>query len=267
VSEILENQTAAQPEVSMRENTLAAILNTGGTAYGGWCSAGSPVIAELIAHQNFDYMVLDVQHGLFDYASVVSAVQAIDATGKSTIIRVPSGDPGFIGKVLDGGAHGVIVPMIESEDAARRAVEACTFPPGGTRSFGPIRASLSFGRDPNVLGTSVSCIVMVETKAGVDNIDAIVGVPGVAGVLIGPGDLAVSLGLAPSFTFHEGAHEEAIQHVLSRCKQANVPVGVNCSDASSARQRASMGFRFVGIGSDLQWVVEQAKAGADGIRE
>src|SRR5260370_11964124 len=118
-------------------------------------------------------------------------------TGWGIIVRMPSRDAAAAGGMLDAGAHGVIFPMVETADDAREAVEACRIFPDGRRSFGPVRASQSFGRDPVAVSEGVSCIAMIETAVGVENIEAIAAVPGVDCIYIGPRHLPITLALPP----------------------------------------------------------------------
>src|SRR6202011_4613681 len=135
--------------------------------FGGWCSSGSPFAAEVIALQGFDWVGLDGQHGLWSYESLLSSMMALARTGCGIVVRMPSRDAAAAGRLLDAGAHGIIFPMVETAAHAREAVDACRIFPGGRRSFGPLRASQSFGRDPVAVGEGVTCIVMVETALGV----------------------------------------------------------------------------------------------------
>jgi 4-hydroxy-2-oxoheptanedioate aldolase len=163
---------------------------------------------------------VDQQHGVVDYASMVPMLQAIGAAGAAPITRVLSNDPYRIMKALDAGALGVIVPLVNDAGEAANAVAACRYPPHGIRSYGPIRASSVIGsRDPEDLAGEVLCIVMVETREGLENVEEIAATPGIDGIYIGPADLALSLGLPPSTSVTQDAHIEAVRRIREACRK------------------------------------------------
>jgi 4-hydroxy-2-oxoheptanedioate aldolase len=232
----------------------------GKPTFGGWCSSGSAFTAEVVAAEGFDFVGLDVQHGLYGYESVLSAIRAVNTTPAAPIVRVPSLDGAFAGKILDAGAQGVIFPVVETADDAAAAVKACRYHPQGTRSFGPVRAGLLFGRDPEVLARRAVCIVMIETARAVDNVDEIVSVEGVDAVFIGPADLAITYGMAPAGAPVPGVHADAIEAVRQAATAAGVAVGLNCPNAESALKLAAAGYAFLPIGIDTHWVASSARA-------
>ncbi len=228
--------------------------------FGGWCTSGSAFTAEIMAVVGFDFVALDVQHGLYGYESALSAIRAVNTTPVPAIVRVPSHDPAFAGKLLDAGAHGIIFPMIETADDAERAVGACRYHPRGTRSFGPARAGLRFGRDPDVLGSLALCIVMIESGRAVDNLDQILSVDGIDGVFIGPADLAITYGMAPATGPVAGIHADAIERVRRVSREAGLGVGFPCLTAEYATEMATAGYTLLPIGADTQWVTQTARA-------
>jgi 4-hydroxy-2-oxoheptanedioate aldolase len=245
---------------------LKQMWAAGKPAFGGWCSSGSAFTPEVMAAEGFDFVGLDVQHGLYGYESVVSAIRAVNTTSAASIVRVPSLDPAFAGKVLDAGAHGVIFPVVETADDAAAGVKACRYYPQGVRSFGPVRAGFLFGRDPEVLAELAVCIVMVETAQAVDNIDEIVSVEGVDAVFIGPADLAITFGMAPAAAPVPGVHADAIEAVRQAAGAAGLAVGISCPNAESALKLAAAGYRFLPIGIDTHWVASTARAALAAVR-
>jgi 4-hydroxy-2-oxoheptanedioate aldolase len=241
-------------------NTLKQRWRRGEGAYGGWCSAGSPFIAELIALQGFHFVGLDAQHGLFGYDSILTTLMALGRTGSTPIVRMPSGDPAAAGKILDAGAHGVIFPMIETVDDAAAAVAACRIHPSGRRSFGPMRAAQSFGRDPRDVSDGAACILMIETMRGVENAERIAAVESVDCIYIGPGDLAITLGLPPGLEPIAGTHADAVDHVRDSAVANQLAVGMPCADSEAALRLAARGFNFIPVGSDTWWLMAQAKS-------
>jgi 4-hydroxy-2-oxoheptanedioate aldolase len=234
--------------------------------FGGWCSAGSPFVSEVIGLQGFDWVGLDGQHGLWSYDSLLMSMMALSRTGTGIIVRLPSRDAADAGRVLDAGAHGVIFPLTETADDAREAVEACRIFPKGRRSFGPVRASQTFGRDPAVVSESVSCIVMIESAAGVENAEAIAAVPGVDCIYIGPGDLAITMGLPPGNDPVPGPHADGIEHVLKAATGRGVAVGMPSTTAAGALALAERGFSLLAVGADTWWITNAAKSEAEALR-
>lgn len=250
----------------MAGNPLKDRLAARQPLFGGWCSAGSPFVAEVIGLQGFDWVGLDGQHGLWSYESLLTAMMALSRTGTGIIVRLPSRDAAAAGRVLDAGAHGVIFPSIESADDAREAVAACRIFPGGKRSFGPVRAAQAFGRDPAVVSESVSCIVMIESALGVENVEAIAAVPGIDCIYIGPGDLAITMGLPPGNDPVPGPHADGIDHVRKVATERGLAVGMPCTTAASAVALAQKGFSLLAVGADTWWITNNARAETEALR-
>ncbi len=234
---------------------LQAVLAAGDTAYGAFLMLRSdPVAVEIIAKQGFDYLCIDMQHGLADFDTTVGLLQAITHGDATPLVRVPSLDDAVIGHVLDAGAQGVIVPMINSADEARAAVRACRYAPDGTRSFGPLRAgSLYPGYYPDV-AASVLCIPMIETADALRDVDDIVAVPGVAAVYLGPSDLSLALGLPPANDSPDTAFVEALDTVVAACDRAGVTPAVHANAGLAAARRAT-GFRMITVATDMSALV------------
>jgi 4-hydroxy-2-oxoheptanedioate aldolase len=156
-------------------------------AVGYWVVLDAPVATERIARLGYDYVCLDAQHGLLGYSGLLAGLMAVDA-GRSSVglVRVGANDPFHIGQALDAGAAGVIVPLVNTPDDARRAVAAATYPPNGVRSYGPMRSGLRVGPVPAEANASVSCLAMIETPEGLANVEEICAVPGLTGIYVGP---------------------------------------------------------------------------------
>ena len=236
----------------MRENTLRAIWARGGAALGGWLTVPSSVSAEIMAHSGFDWVCIDMQHGLIDYSEMVHMLQGISSTDTVPLVRVPRNEPGIIGKCLDAGAWGIIVPMVNSKEEARAAVEACRYAPVGIRSYGPLRANLYAGSDYFARANDeVMCIVMVETRVAVERVDEIVSVPGVDAVYMGPADLSVTLGLAPAPDQADTIFTNALERVVDACRRHDVIPGI-AGNALTAVKRLEQGFQLVEVASDIR---------------
>lgn len=234
----------------MSTNRLRAHLAAGGSAVGGWCSSGSPAMAETLAVAGFDYVCVDAQHGFVGSDSLLPCLYAIARTGATPVVRVPSADAAWIGRALDAGAEAVIVPMVDDADTAARAVAACRYAPEGTRSYGPIRARLFLNEaPPDEVNRQVQCFVMVESASAVERVDDIAGVSGVDGIYVGPADLAVSMGLLPGS--RDAGLEAAIERVRGACAAAGVVAAIHATDGAEARRRLDQGFAMATCGTDL----------------
>ena len=182
-------------------NSLKEAWAAARKTFGAWLTIPSSLSAELVAELRPDYVCVDQQHGAIDYGSMVPMLQAIRAAGATPITRVVGNDAALIMKALDAGALGVIVPLVSSQAEAARAVAACRYPPMGTRSYGPVRAAHVLGStSPTDLAEGVVCLVMVETREGLDRVEEIAATPGLDGIYVGPADLALSFGLPPAST-------------------------------------------------------------------
>jgi 4-hydroxy-2-oxoheptanedioate aldolase len=217
---------------------------------GFWSVVDNTLLVEAIAATKPDYVTIDMQHGEAHDGNLVEMLQAVAVGGSVPLVRVPSNNAASIMTALDSGAHGVIVPLVDTAEDAARAVEACFFPPRGTRSLGPYRVSISAGTtDPREL-EKVACIVMIETRSGIDNLEDIIATEGVTGAYIGPSDLSLALGLPPG-SIHAPEFEEVSQKILSACKANQVTAGFHCHDGKTARWAIEMGFKMVTVAVEL----------------
>jgi 4-hydroxy-2-oxoheptanedioate aldolase len=240
----------------------------GETVFGMWAGMPCAFAAELQCVSGVDYVSVDQQHGIIDYADMVHMLRAIEGRGAVPMTRVPVNQAWIIGKALDAGAQGVIVPLVNNREEAEAAVAACRYVPRGIRSFGPSRASIVMNsRDTKVVGDGVLCFVMVETREALRNIDQIAGAPGLDGIYIGPADLALGLGLSPNLDKEEPEHAAAVQAILESCQRHRIVPGIQCGSGRAARKFADRGFRLVTFASDrnlLPAAVEREIAAALG---
>lgn len=243
----------------MRTNTVKEKWSRGEVTLGAWLSIPSSFSAEVMAHQGFDWVCIDMQHGVIDYQVALTMLQAIGTTATIPIVRVPWNEPGIIGKVLDAGALGVIVPMVNSVEEARQAVAACRYFPKGARSFGPTRASYYAGTDYFAgANDQVACIPMIETKQAVDRLDDILAVPGIDAVYVGPADLSITLGLPPGMA-NGGAFEDARVLIAKKCAEHGVTAGIH-ANAALAEKHAAAGYRMITISGDAVALPVQAQS-------
>lgn len=233
----------------MRENTVKAKWRAGEMTYGAWLSIPSSFSAEVAASLGYDYVCVDTQHGVIDYSTAVPMLQMIGASGSIPFIRVPFNDFSYIGKALDAGAMGVVVPMVNNVQDARAAVNACRYYPEGARSYGPTRVSFYFGDGYyQAANREVALCVQIETTEALANLDAILSVPGVDAVYVGPQDLSITLGLGPGLD-NGGVYEEARLNIAAACKAHGVVAGMH-ANASLAPKHKAAGYQMVTICGD-----------------
>jgi 4-hydroxy-2-oxoheptanedioate aldolase len=229
---------------------------------GGWMTTADAQIAEYLAGAGFDEICVDQQHGFADRTTIGSVFRAIELYGVAPTTRVPRNDFADIGKALDLGAVAIIVPMVGSPEEAANAAAACHFPPGGSRSVGPLRGSLLRGHHRLEGLDQAACVVMIETSDGVRNADAIAATPGVDAIYIGPGDLALGLGLSawPDDWSREEAsiHAEAIDRIRTACVKHGVAPGIHTGDGRTANRYREQGFLMITVASDLGLIAKGA---------
>jgi 4-hydroxy-2-oxoheptanedioate aldolase len=243
----------------MRENATKAKWRRGEVTYGAWLSIPSAFSAEIVAHAGFDWVCIDMQHGVIDYQVAVTMLLALSTGDCTPIVRVPWNEPGIIGKMLDAGAMGVIVPMVNSVEDARAAVAACRYAPVGARSYAPTRAAMYAGADYfEHANDEVACIPMIETKRALDGLDAILDVPGIDAVYVGPADMSITLGQQPRMD-NGGAFEEARIRIAAACAKHGITPGIH-GNASLAAKHAAAGYRMITITSDIAAITTSAAA-------
>ena len=244
-----------------RENTLKHALLSGGRGVNAWCSIPSSYVAEVIAHLGFDSVTIDLQHGAGDYAAAFTMLQAISTGPAMPMVRVPWNDPALLMKVLDAGAMGVICPMINTADEARRFARACLYVPEGNRSFGPIRVGHYAGSDYyQNANEEVLSIAMIESREALDNLDAILDVEELKAIYIGPADLSLALGCVPKFDQEDPVVVAAIERIVTSAKAKGKWVGIHNATVAYARRMTDLGADFVSVGSDFSLMTRGAAA-------
>ena len=215
----------------------------------------------VFARAGWDSVTLDAQHGLFDAPSIVATLLALSAPSPKRFVRVAWNEPGSIGKVLDAGADGVIVPMINSDEEAKRLSEACWYPRGGRRSFGPVLASMRAGDVPyETFASGIEVLAMIETGEALAAVDAIASVDGITGLFVGPNDLGIALGLAPGTDREEPMMIEAFHTIIGAAARAGKTAGIFCGSPAYAKRMGELGFDMVTAGSDSRLLAQSAAA-------
>ena len=235
----------------MRENRLKQLWKQGETAVNAWVTIPSSWSAEVMAHAGFDSLTIDMQHGLADYQTALSMLQAISTTDAVPLARVTWNDPGIIMRLLDAGVYGIICPMINTRAEAEAFVGACRYPPAGYRSYGPIRALTYGGEDyGSHANENILTLAMIETAQAMQNLDDILSTPGLDGLYVGPADLSMGMGLADLANFQNLELLRLLDTILDAAARHGVMPGVHANSPQNAIMLSERGFRFVTLYSD-----------------
>ena len=239
--------------------TFGQALASGRPMWGGWITGPTAIGPEEFARAGYDYVGFDAQHGYIDDADIAIMLRRLEHVPIGTAVRLPNADAAPIGRVLDAGADAIIVAMIESADEAAAAVAATRYPPAGARSFGPLRASL--GVDTAALEARVSVFAMIETAAALADVDAICAVPGLAGVYVGPADLAISMGVDVAKANTDPEVLKAIGLIREAALRAGLVPAVHAGSGAVGHAMAQLGFQMITLAAESQALRRGAAAG------
>jgi 4-hydroxy-2-oxoheptanedioate aldolase len=233
---------------------LGERLKLGAPVITAWCGIPEPWIAGLLAREAYDVVTCDMQHGNYDVAGVIRAIPLIMGAGKPAMARIPVGEFQTASKLLDAGASGIIAPMINTVEDARRFASFMKFPPVGERSWGPLASMILNGVQPAqyLEGGNAACFsfAMIETREALANLDAILAVAGLDAVFMGPSDLSITLSGGEALNLTGPEVEKALDHALSRAKAAGKIAGAYAPTGERAAEFAKRGFSFIALGSD-----------------
>ena len=245
----------------MTESSLQQALSRGAPVWGGWITGSTAIGPEEFARAGYDYVGFDAQHGYIDDADIARMLRRLEHVPIGTAVRLPSVDAAPIGRLLDAGADAIIVAMIESTDQAAAAVAATRYPPNGVRSFGPLRAGL--GVDTGGLEQRVSVFAMIETAAALTDVDAICAVPGLAGVYVGPADLAISMGVEVTKANTDPSVRDAIAGIHRAATAVGLVPAIHAGNGKVGYTMAELGFQMITLASESQALRRGAAAGLD----
>ena len=245
----------------MRKNKLKKIFADGKAVINGWLQIPNSFSAEVMAHQGWDSLTIDMKHGVVDYPNALQMLQGISTTDVVPMARVNWNEPGQIMKILDAGSYGVICPMVSNRKEAENFVKACLYPPKGFRSFGPVRGLLYGGSDyARFADDEILKFAMIETKEALDNLDNIMSTPGLNGIYVGPADLSLALGEQPSFDKPENDKVySVIMKILEYAKKNKIIPGIHNMSPEYAQKMIDKGFQFVTIMSDQRFISSVSK--------
>ena len=242
---------------TFRDRVLA-----GERLFGCWSGLGSPLAAELAGRAGFDWVLVDLEHGAATEADLLAHLTAIEGTGATAIVRPQSGERLRIGRALDLGAAGVVIPRLDSVADAREAVSFLRYPPDGVRGvalltrgarLGAVAHGAISGINRDIVG-----IVQVESTGALRDVDEIAAIDGVDVLFVGPADLSHSLGVPGRFG--EASYQAALRSVVAACRANGKAAGILLYDHASFAPHLELGFSFVGLGADASFVSEGARA-------
>lgn len=244
----------------MRLNKLKQMVANGQPIANGWLAIPSSYSAEVMGHQGFDSVTVDLQHGMIGFDAAVSMLQALSSTPAVPFVRVSKSDYALVMQLLDPGAYGVICPMISTVKDARDFASFCRYPPMGQRSFGPARGLLYGGADYFAhANNEILALAMLETREAVANADAILATEGLDGIYIGPNDLCLSYGKAPSPETKDPEVAQIIRDLAAKAGAAKRIAGIFCSSGEAAAGRIQDGFHMVTPGNDVGLLSKSSK--------
>lgn len=247
----------------MRRNPVKAALKAGLPQVGTWLSLGSVFAARLMARVGFPWLTVDLEHSPIGWTDAGLLFGAIADAGCVCLARVPRGDHDYIKRVLDAGAQGIVVPMVNTVEEAKLAIAAAKYPPLGNRSVGGAMHALNFnataGDYYKHANDEILVVLQTESPQGVENAEAIYSLPGVDAIFVGPNDLTYQMrgpdGVDPS----PAELEAMLQRVLAVGKKVGTPVGLHVQTVEQVQQRIAEGWQFLAIGSELRFMMQEAQ--------
>lgn len=253
----------------MRPNPVKRLLKAGKPAVGTWLTLGSVPAARILARTGFDWLTVDIEHNAIGIETAAAQFAAVADAGCPVLARVPSNRHDHFKRVLDCGAHGVVVPMVNTRQEALDAVAACLYPPAGTRSVGGYAHAINFAATPAdyyaKADNEIAIVLQCEHIQAVRDFDQVYSVPGIDAVFVGPNDLAASMRSADGKPPSPEAFQQALADILAGCRRLGVPAGIHTFSVEEAKQKIADGWQFVAVASELRLLVDGAKKVVDGL--
>ncbi len=247
----------------MRTNPVKEKLRAGQPVFGTWLSLGDLYATRVMARIGFDWLTLDIEHSPIDWSQAAMIFAAIADAGGVPLARVPKGNHDYIKRVLDGGAWGIVVPMVDTVEQAKIAVAAAKYPPEGNRSLGGGMHAMNFdataGDYFKRANDEILVVLQTESPTGVANAEEIYALPGVDAIFVGPVDLRANMRAPDGTEASDEAFEATLQKVIDAGKQVGTPTGMHVQDAETALRRADQGMQFIAIGSELKYMTLKAQ--------
>ena len=247
----------------MKKNFVRHKLKHGEPSIGTWLTLPDLFSAQLMARMGFDWLTVEMEHSPTTFESAAAAFSIIANAGVVPLARIPWNTGENIKRVLDTGAWGIVVPMVNSRAEAEAVVEAARYFPVGRRSIGGSLHAANFETDASTYyakaNEEILVVIMAEHVKAIENADAILSVPGIDAVFIGPNDLHASMGQPPTFDSGNKQYLDAVDHIYKTAKRHNLAAGIHVVDAAQAQRRRSEGFQFIAVGSEAGMMMAKAK--------
>ncbi len=246
----------------MRTNPVKRALRAGQPSFGTWLSLGDLYATRILARMNFAWLTLDIEHSAIDWSQAAMIFATIADAGGVPLARVPKGNHDYIKRVLDAGAWGIVVPMVDTVEQAQTAIRAAKYPPFGNRSLGGGMHSMNFDASgPEYFkhaNDEILVVLQTESPTGVANAEAIYSLPGVDAIFVGPVDLRAQMRAADGTEATDEEFEAMLQRVIAAGKKTGTPTGMHVMDPKTALMRAEQGMQFIAIGSELRLMSQKA---------
>ena len=247
----------------MRTNHIKQALREGRATFGCWLSLGDLCATRVLARVGFDWLTVDLEHAPIDWSQAAMLFAAIADAGCAPIARVPQGTGDYIKRVLDAGAWGIVVPMVNTVEQAEVAIRAAKYPPLGNRSLGGTMHAMNFDATSaeyyRHANDEIIVILQTESTEGVENADQIYQLPGIDVAFVGPADLRAQMRRPDGSEATDEEYEKLIAHVVDAGKRAGIATGMLCFDPASALARAEQGMQLLGVGSDARMMTAKAQ--------
>jgi len=247
----------------MRRNPVKAALREGKPQVGTWLSLGNVFAARVMARVGFPWLTVDLEHSPIGWDSAGLLFGAIADAGCTCLARVPRGDHDLIKRVLDAGAHGIVVPMVDTVEQAREAIAAAKYPPTGNRSVGGSLHALNFdasaGDYYKHANDEILVVLQTESPRGVENAEAIYSLPGVDAIFVGPNDLTFQMRGPDGKDPTPDELEAMLQRILATGKKVGTPVGLHVQTTEQVESRIAEGWQFIALASELKMMVNDAQ--------
>jgi 2-dehydro-3-deoxyglucarate aldolase/4-hydroxy-2-oxoheptanedioate aldolase len=255
----------------VRKNALRQALQEGKTVFGTMLQeVRSPGVVELMATAGFDFLFIDMEHGAFNLETVADHIKVARLAGLTPLVRVPDDEYHLVARALDAGAQGIMVPRVESREQVERIVPWTKFPGDGCRGCSTLKGHSDYRPEPlqeftRHMNRENMLILQIERKAAIDDIDGLLSVPGVDAAIVGPNDLALSLGIDQDLA--DPLMSESIGRVVNACQRQGIPSGMHVGNLKALTEWMSKGMRFIVYSTDLNFLLNGAQSGLNVLRE
>jgi 4-hydroxy-2-oxoheptanedioate aldolase len=247
----------------VKTNPVKRTLHSGKPSFGTWLSMGDLFASRVLARLDFEWLTLDLEHSAIDWSQAASIFGAIADAGGVPLARVPKGNHDYIKRVLDAGAWGIVVPMVDTVEQARIAIAAAKYPPIGNRSLGGGMHAMNFAAPPEQYfrraNDEILVVLQTESPRGIANAEEIYSLAGVDAVFVGPVDLKAQMRKADGTEVSDDEFEAALERVIAVGQKTGTPTGMHVFDSDTALRRAAQGMQFIAIGSDLKFMADRAQ--------